>query len=880
MNNTMKRAAREAEALQKQIQELESRESQYIRQAAALRQEYDDLGKQLQITTEELTRMRKACENQLQTIEQAEDELREKEAQYRTFFENTGTAVLLIEDDTTISHVNNDFEILFGYSRREVEGRMKWTEFVNSADHQIMKDFHTRRRSHPECVPRNYKCRITDKNGDVKNVILTVSLIPKTKQSICSVIDLTDLHHTRENLWQSEELFRTLVNKMMDSVVIVAWDGTILFVNNAAMKLVNVDRPEDIIGRHLKDFVHPESRSAVLHDLALVKAGKGEFFGHYMIRTAHNEDRWIEAIGTEINYGETSADLVTIRDITERKEAEEKLWQTRIELEQRIQDRTRELSKINRNLTREIDEHLKTESALRSSESQNRAILDAFPDLMFQISSEGIFLDYKGAREDLYVKPEVFLNRHVHEVMPPDIADLTMQYIEQTMRDGTAVVYEYELPVRNRVRSFESRMLALDDTKVLAAIRDITDRKHMERKLRESEERYRLLFHSSPAGVFHYDLDLRITECNDRFVSILQSQRDMLIDLDMKSLKDKSVIPCLAAALQGEEGLWEGIYHATTSPAVIWISMHTAPLLNQKGQTTGGMGIVENITDRKQMEKALRESEQKFRTIFETAQDSIFVKDRSLRYQFVNSAMKVLFNLPESELVGKTDLDLFGEKAAEHIAKTDRRVLAGEILEEEHSKSVNGVVKTFHVIKIPMKDGDGNIRGLCGIARDITYRREAEEILKRRELELEQKTRSLEEANSALKVLLKHMEEYTTEMQGDVLTNANKLIVPYIEKLKQNCSDTEQLTYIDILEANLKNIISPFLRNITLNQRNLTPREIEVANLIKDGKTTKEIAKLMHLSVRSIDFHRDNIRKKLGLKNRKTNLQSFLSSLS
>lgn len=166
------------------------------------------------------------------------------------------------------------------------------------------------------------------------------------------------------------------------------------------------------------------------------------------------------------------------------------------------------------------------------------------------------------------------------------------------------------------------------------------------------------------------------------------------------------------------------------------------------------------------------------------------------------------------------------------------------------------------------------------LTEEIEERRKAEEALKKREHELALKSRFLEEANSALKVLLQKMEDQATELQGDILNNVKNLVMPYIEKLRQSQSISDQMLYLEIIEENLKNIISPFFRNITALHLNLTPKEIQVANLVRDGKTTKEIAKVMNLSARSIDFHRDNIRKKLGLNNRKANLQSFLSSLS
>ena len=146
--------------------------------------------------------------------------------------------------------------------------------------------------------------------------------------------------------------------------------------------------------------------------------------------------------------------------------------------------------------------------------------------------------------------------------------------------------------------------------------------------------------------------------------------------------------------------------------------------------------------------------------------------------------------------------------------------------------------------------------------------------------ELEVKTTNLEEANTALKILLKKRDEDKIELEEKVLSNVKELVVPYLEKLKKSGLDDKQETYLSILESNLNDIISPFLRHLSSKYLNLTPTEIQIANLVKEGKTTKEIAELLASTRWAIDFHRNNLRKKLGLTNKKANLRSYLISLT
>ena len=166
------------------------------------------------------------------------------------------------------------------------------------------------------------------------------------------------------------------------------------------------------------------------------------------------------------------------------------------------------------------------------------------------------------------------------------------------------------------------------------------------------------------------------------------------------------------------------------------------------------------------------------------------------------------------------------------------------------------------------------------IFANLIQRKQTEQEIRQREEELEIKTVNLEEMNAALKVLLQKREDDKIELEEKMLLNVKQLIEPYLQNLKQTRLNARQANLLDIILSNLDEIISPFARDFTSIYYKLTPKEIQIANLIKQGKTTKEIADIMSLSIKTIEFHRNNIRNKLGLKNGKINLRSHLSLLT
>ena len=162
---------------------------------------------------------------------------------------------------------------------------------------------------------------------------------------------------------------------------------------------------------------------------------------------------------------------------------------------------------------------------------------------------------------------------------------------------------------------------------------------------------------------------------------------------------------------------------------------------------------------------------------------------------------------------------------------------------------------------------------------DITPIMQAQEDLRQKEEELFQQKKMLEESNVALKVLLDHREKDRQILEENVLVNVRKLVLPYLDELGDRKLDERSWNLLKIARQRLDEIVDPFLNRLTSLNRLLTPREIDVVSLVREGRTSKEIADLLNVSVSAVDFHRKKIRKKLGLANDRANLRSYLLSL-
>ncbi len=274
-------------------------------------------------------------------------------------------------------------------------------------------------------------------------------------------------------------------------------------------------------------------------------------------------------------------------------------------------------------------------------------------------------------------------------------------------------------------------------------------------------------------------------------------------------------------------------------------------------------------------------SEERYRTLVETMREALGENDENGVLTYVNPRFCEMLGYPYDEMLGRrvTDfLDEAGRRTFEAELARRKRGESGSyelVFERKDGRKIHTIVAPQAIL-----DDQDRFKGSFAVITEITELKQVEEELRRQEAELRLKTEELEEMNTALKVLLDQRDKDKQALQERVVSNVARLVLPYVQELEAEAQSTRQRRLLEIVGANLNEIVSPLTHQLSLKYQQLTTKEVRVASLIKDGRTNKEIAELMNVSTKTVEYYRDNIRSKLGLKNRSVNLRTFLNSIS
>ena len=410
-------------------------------------------------------------------------------------------------------------------------------------------------------------------------------------------------------------------------------------------------------------------------------------------------------------------------------------------------------------------------------------------------------------------------------------------------------------------------------------------RKQADKASRESAEKWRSLVETAPCVILMVQRDgtiqfLNRTMGNYTPEDTIGTKVWEYVPPDHHSVMQETIEHVFQTGLPiGYEMLWAGV----EGPASAWYMMQLRPILKD-GKVVAVTMAATDITEMRKLYNSLQESEAQKKAILDASVDRIRLSDTDMNIIWANQTHARELSIHPEELIGQQCHTIFVNRDTPCPGCSSiKAIKSGRI---EHSvltrPSPGNKEEKIYLdsYAVPIKNESGDIVKCIQITRNITERVLAEQILRERKKELKRKTMNLKEANIALRVLLKRREEDRGELEKKVLSNVKHLIVPYLEKLEKTRLNASQKTYVDILESNLNDIISPFIRTLSSTYLKISPTEIQVANLVKQGKTTKEIAESLNSSTRAIEFHRNNLRNKFGLKNKKANLRSYLLSLT
>lgn len=508
-----------------------------------------------------------------------------------------------------------------------------------------------------------------------------------------------ELQKKLDELEVSSRNLQKILNSMSDAVIIHDYLGKILYFNNQAYKIYNLNEQE-ITQYTFADISSENMNIRELHKIwKEIDLYKTITIDWTTRQPGTNKEFSVQMSINPINWNGISALIAVVRDFSER---------------------------------------MKTELVLRESEQRFRLLMEQAVDGIFLGDSVGNFIGVNstGAEMTGYSKEELMAMNMGQLFTEEEKKRTPLRY--DLLMEGKVVLNERALKRKDGTTlPIEMRTKMMPDKTYQSFFRDITERKQNEETLHESEEKYRLIFEYSPLGLLSFDEKGLIVACNDNFVQIIGSSREKLIGLNMLNLPDKNIVYAVREALNGNLGSYEGTYSSITAKKSTPVRCLFAPKNVGAGGISGGVGIIEDISERKKAELALHESEEKYRSVIESAPFGIFIiKDELIHY--VNPVMHKITGYTELDVIGKHFSNFVAKKYRETEQQFYARRMKGEVFPSTYETSA--IIKNGTEIPVELTAAIFNLFGEKAemvFVRDITERKEAERIQLQNKRELD-----------------------------------------------------------------------------------------------------------------------------------------------
>ncbi|MGD9131491.1 MAG: PAS domain S-box protein [Candidatus Bathyarchaeota archaeon] len=519
--------------------------------------------------------------------------------------------------------------------------------------------------------------------------------------------DLTDLLRTEEELEQSRSHFRRLFEVLVDPVVIVDMNGKILELSQSAEEILEFPR-EDLVGKQFmeNDVVTDKSKAMMMKTLEKLK--KGEYAPPHTIEVVTKDGKKLlyESTPTKLMYKGEPAILGIFRSITEQKKAEEKL---------------------------------------QASEMRFKYFLENAPEAIWVQDLVGTFLDGNKLAEELTgYKKEELIGKSMLEMnlVPSEYIPIAMEAFKANKPGEISGPNELELIRKDgSLVSVEASTIPVErdgKIEIIGIARDITDRKNAEEALKESEKRSRELSDLLPEVVFETDATGRLTFVNQiAFDQFGYSQEDFDKGLNAAQMlipedRDRAMEE-IDRVLSGADVDFTEYTALRKDGSTFPIMIHSTPII-RGNMPVGLRGIIVDITERKKMENVLKESEEKYRTVFEGATDGIAALDpKTMKVIFTNPKMTEITGYPLDELLNATIIDFVPKDELSLVIQQFQNHVGGKrdltryipVVRKDKTKIYCDVRSKFLNI--------GNQQYLMAFVRDVTEQKKAEEALKESE---------------------------------------------------------------------------------------------------------------------------------------------------
>ncbi|MEJ5244147.1 MAG: PAS domain S-box protein [Bacteroidota bacterium] len=642
---------------------------------------------------------------------EADNVVQSSRAMYKSVFEATGTATIIVDEHGTILEANLQCLQDTGYSPEELVGT-KWTNYVAKESLDMMIKYHNLRRIDPKLAPNSYEVKLINKKGEVRDVLLFANIIPNTKRSVVSMLDLTERKRLEQSLRKSEQQYR-LIMENVSEMIFLARDGKIIMANPKVIDFLGYSM-EHIQNTPFIEFIHPDDRQMVLerHIKRLNKLIDEKETYEFRIVRSNGEIRNVEINVSLIEWDEKPTTINFLRDITERKRIEQEL---------------------------------------RESERRLQTLMNNLPGMAYRCKNDRNWtMEFvsDGCEELCGYKPEELLNNNVisfNDLINPEDRDWIWEAWQDKLSRKEKMTLEYQITCKDGTQKWvwEQGQGVFNENGELEALEgyiiDITERKRIEEEMKVSKEYISAIFNSVTDAIFVDDADTgEIIDVNKATCEMYGYSYEELLKTPIGDLSlgeppysQEDAIKWLTKTRQEGPQTFEWIAKRKDG-SLFWVEVSSHFI--SVGDKNRFVVSVRDISRRKKIEEELKVSYERFDLAIKGTNDGIWDWDIVANKHYRSPRWKAMLGYAENELPDdeETFHNLIYEGDLPRVTKHLNDYLEGRTKDYEiefRIKHKDGSLRWVLARGVAIRDENNKPIRMAGSHTDITQRKQAEQEL-------------------------------------------------------------------------------------------------------------------------------------------------------